>query len=61
MLTCHREFHADRGGADLAGKDKMRHALESLKAYANRATAGEEDTAVATMKINGKKKFIALF
>ena len=57
----HREFHADRGGADLAGKDKMRHALESLKAYANRATAGEEDTAVATMKINGKKKFIALF
>src|SRR5690625_5848856 len=24
----HREFHADRGGADLAGKDKMKHALE---------------------------------
>ena len=23
----YREFHADRGGADLAGKDKMRHAL----------------------------------
>ncbi|MEI3613460.1 protease HtpX [Pseudogracilibacillus sp. SO30301A] len=57
----HREFHADRGGADLAGRDKMRHALESLKAYANRATVGEEDTAVATMKINGQKKFVALF
>lgn len=27
----YREYHADRGGADLAGKDKMIHALESLK------------------------------
>ncbi len=26
----HREFHADRGGADLAGKDKMRHAGRDL-------------------------------
>lgn len=26
----HREFHADRGGADLAGKDKMIHALRTL-------------------------------
>src|SRR5699024_11786061 len=31
----HREFHADRGGADLAGKDKMRHALDMLKQYAD--------------------------
>src|SRR5690625_4767070 len=53
----HREFHADEGGADLAGRDKMRHALESLKRYASRVTAGDdEDTAIATMKINGKKK-----
>lgn len=51
----HREFHADRGGADLAGRDKMRHALESLKAYTNRASLGDEDAAIATMKINGKK------
>ncbi|MEI3606947.1 protease HtpX [Pseudogracilibacillus sp. SE30717A] len=57
----HREFHADRGGADLAGRDKMRHALESLRAYADRATVGGEDTAVATMKINGKKKFATMF
>jgi len=57
----HREFHADRGGADLAGRDKMRHALKSLKAYAHRATVGEEDTAVATMKISGKKKMMTLF
>lgn len=57
----HREFHADRGGADLAGKDKMKHALESLKAYANRATVDGQDTAVATMKISGQKKVVSLF
>lgn len=51
----HREFHADRGGADLAGKDKMRHALESLRAYSDRIKT-EEDTSIATLKINGKKK-----
>src|SRR5690606_5590977 len=51
----HREFHADRGGADLAGKDKMRHALESLKAYTNRIKGGE-DTSIATLKINNKGK-----
>ncbi|MGX4670894.1 protease HtpX [Cerasibacillus sp. JNUCC 74] len=50
----HREFHADRGGADLAGKDKMKHALESLKLYSNRIR--EEETAIATLKINGTKK-----
>lgn len=58
----HREFYADRGGADLAGKDKMRHALESLRAYADRATVeSSQDTAVATMKINGEKKMASLF
>lgn len=52
----HREFHADRGGADLAGKDKMKHALEMLKQYADRMKGQEEQTAIATMKINGKRK-----
>lgn len=51
----HREYYADRGGADLAGKDKMRHALESLRAYTNRIRS-EDQTAVATLKINGKQK-----
>ncbi|MBM7600818.1 heat shock protein HtpX [Virgibacillus halotolerans] len=51
----HREFHADRGGADIAGKDKMRHALESLKAYSDRVKAND-DTSIATLKINGKRK-----
>ncbi|TYS69576.1 protease HtpX [Sutcliffiella horikoshii] len=51
----YREFHADRGGADLAGKDKMVHALRSLQAYTNRVT-DEKDTAIASLKINGKRK-----
>ncbi|KNE21405.1 protease HtpX [Virgibacillus pantothenticus] len=50
----HREFHADRGGADLAGKDKMRHALEALKMYSSRVR--EEEKSIATLKINGNKK-----
>lgn len=50
----HREYHADRGGADLAGKDKMVHALKSLQAYTDRVR-GEESAAIATLKINGKK------
>lgn len=51
----HREFHADRGGADLAGKDKMIHALRSLEAYTLRIK-DDDQTAVATLKISGKRK-----
>ncbi|KMJ59248.1 protease HtpX [Bacillus sp. LL01] len=51
----YREFHADRGGADLAGKDKMVHALRSLQAYTGRVSE-EKDTAIASLKINGKRK-----
>ncbi|MCF6411164.1 protease HtpX [Pseudalkalibacillus salsuginis] len=55
----YREFHADRGGADLAGKDKMIHALESLRAHVNRVDTRQE--ALATMKISGGKKKRMLF
>ncbi|WP_335872322.1 protease HtpX [Bacillus sp. 2205SS5-2] len=51
----HREYHADRGGADLAGKDKMVHALQMLKTYSNRMK-GEEQVAIATLKINNRRK-----
>ena len=50
----YREFHADSGGAYLAGKDKMVHALQSLKKYTNRIR-GDEQTAISTLKISGKK------
>ncbi|UAL53868.1 MULTISPECIES: protease HtpX [Metabacillus] len=54
----HREFHADNGGADLAGKDKMVHALRALKGYTQRVN--NEQSSVATLKINGKRG-LALF
>lgn len=47
-----REFRADFGGATLAGREKMVHALQSLK-----ATLGQYDDqtqAVASLKISGK-------
>ena len=47
-----REFRADSGGAFLAGREKMVHALQSLK-----ATVGQYDqrtAAVEAMKISGK-------
>ncbi|MGO4890060.1 protease HtpX [Anaerobacillus sp. MEB173] len=50
----YREYHADKGGADLAGKDKMIHALQSLQRTTN--LIKEDDTAYASMKISGAKK-----
>ncbi|WP_227935289.1 protease HtpX [Alkalihalobacillus deserti] len=59
----HREYHADRGGADLAGRDKMAHALRSLKNYVDRAKVNDrtDDSAIQTMKINGKGGVMQLF
>ncbi|GAE35512.1 protease HtpX [Halalkalibacter akibai] len=59
----HREFHADQGGADLAGRDKMAHALRSLKQHVNRAKVDDrtDDSAIQTMKINGKGGVMQLF
>ncbi|SFL44179.1 Heat shock protein. Metallo peptidase. MEROPS family M48B [Gracilibacillus orientalis] len=59
----HREYHADRGGADLAGRDKMAHALRSLKMHVDRATIKDrsDDSAIQTMKISGKGSKISLF
>ncbi|WP_226037563.1 protease HtpX [Aquibacillus saliphilus] len=52
----HREYHADRGGGDLAGRDKMAHALRSLKNHVERAKVndGTDDSAIQTMKISGR-------
>lgn len=59
----HREFHADRGGADLAGSDKMAHALRSLRSYVDRAKVNDrtDDSAIQTMKISGKGGMMKLF
>ncbi|WP_116064841.1 MULTISPECIES: protease HtpX [Cohnella] len=51
----HREFHADAGGAHLAGRDKMIHALRGLKAYQDRMQDSQQ-TAISTLQISGKKR-----
>ncbi len=47
-----REFRADSGGAKLGGKEKMVHALESLKRNVERVET--EHASLASLKINGK-------
>jgi heat shock protein HtpX len=51
----YREFHADAGGAHLAGKDKMIHALRGLQAYQDRMR-GTQQTSISTLQISGKKR-----
>lgn len=55
----YREYHADAGGADLAGKDKMIHALQSLKGNVHRIDTRQ--AALASLKINNKKGMSTLF
>ena len=60
-----REFRADRGGAELAGRDRMVHALRSLKASMARdphQAVDDSQQAIASLKINGRPKgFLSLF
>jgi len=51
-----REFRADAGGAKLAGKEKMIHALEGLKAYVKRHVPTAEKPSLQTMKISQPAK-----
>lgn len=51
----YREFHADSGGAHLAGKDKMIHALQSLQRYSGHV-ADDNQSAIASFKISGRKR-----
>lgn len=55
----YREFHADNGGADLAGKDKMIHALRSLQRNSQKVDTSQ--TSLQTLKINNKKSMTQLF
>lgn len=53
-----REFRADKGSAQVAGKEKMIRALESLKSY--REDIDSSHPSVATLKISGRKGFLSL-
>ena len=54
-----REFRADRGGATLAGRDRMIGALRRLAA--NRELVDTRHEALATMKINGAGRWMVFF
>ena len=58
-----REFRADRGGADLAGKEKMIAALESLRSMQKIRDPIVDKPAFEAMKISTPKKtgFMSLF
>lgn len=54
-----REFRADRGGALLAGRDRMLAALRRLAA--NRELVDTQHQALATLKINGARGWMVFF
>jgi heat shock protein HtpX len=54
-----REFRADRGGATLAGRERMVGALRRLAA--NQGMVDASQPALATLKINGQRGWMALF
>lgn len=54
-----REYRADEGGAHLAGKHKMIHALKSLAR--SHELVDNQEKAFASMKISGKSGLAALF
>ena len=54
----YREFRADHGGATLAGRERMIAALRRLQA--NHELVDTEQAALATMKINGGRSWMAL-
>jgi heat shock protein HtpX len=59
----YREFRADKGGADIAGKEKMIQALESLKNSYSQFQDSEtnENTQFRSMQISSKESKLALF
>jgi len=59
----YREYRADKGGADLAGREKMIAALESLKlSYPQLAQSTSENNAnFRSMQISSKSSVLALF
>lgn len=67
MVVCwfsrFREFRADRGGADIAGKDKMIAALESLQKMQGIHDPQTEKASFEALKISARKKsgFMKLF
>lgn len=58
-----REFRADKGGAEIAGREKMIGALQALQRTIGLANEPEtaRDANVAALKISGRKSWLNLF
>jgi len=56
----YREYKADKGGAELAGREKMISALEALLRYTKYADLTHSES-LAAFKISGAPKFFKLF
>lgn len=54
----YREFRADKGGAQYAGRDKMVHALQRLQMQ--HEPLATNSATVDTLKISGRRGFLAL-
>jgi len=57
----YREFRADKGGAELAGKTSMIDALTALKANVGLVDESQQQQAVQALKISGNGGFMKLF
>ncbi|MBY0415700.1 MAG: protease HtpX [Bdellovibrionales bacterium] len=57
----YREFRADKGGADLAGREKMIAALESLQRSYPVLAESKADPNFRSMQISSKTAFMQLF
>jgi heat shock protein HtpX len=59
----YREFKADAGGAQFAGREKMISALKALQqVYDQNVKLATKNASVATLKISGKRGgFLSLF
>jgi len=57
----HREYRADAGGARLAGRDKMIHALQALKQTMEIKDESHQQTAFQSMKISSSGGVMRLF
>lgn len=56
-----REFRADAGAATLSSKQNMIAALQKLKKTADRVAEADDQPAIASLKISGKRNWLKLF
>lgn len=57
----HREYRADRGSAEMLGKDKMIKALKRLQQISEKAPEDNRAPAFNSMKISGHSRWLSLF